>query len=298
LGALASLMPIIIWNADHEWASLLYQIRERHGDGKISWIRFLRFWLIEVVVAGPVLIGFFFLFLKKLFQVSQPKEEKTRIWYFGIWILPAALIFCIQPLFADFKPHWAFVVWWPTAIALAWKYHSSQSRWILFHRNSGLALGAFVLLSCHLPTGGWIGTQFSKAEFDPRLDVTNDLYGWSDLASYMKSQFTPELLQLTLVGSRYQTASQAAFSLHGLLPVTLIPRDIKEREEWPNLEVSEAQGPAWPKLNSSVLYVTDNRYTAGPEFPQAQCQKIGKFEKKRFNLLVKWIEIWRCDPLH
>jgi 4-amino-4-deoxy-L-arabinose transferase-like glycosyltransferase len=295
VGTIASLIPILIWNAEHAWGSILYQIRDRHGGSQISWIRYLRFWIIEAVLAGPILVGFGFILLRR--GLIFKGESQSRLFkYFSIWIFPAACVFCVQPLFADFKPHWAFVVWWPVAIALAWEAQERSWTWIRYQVLYGVFLGSFILLSCHIPIGSWIARVVQGPQFDPRLDVTNDFYGWSDLGVYVKKSMDLDSLDLPVTGSRYQTASQAAFSLNGLMKVTLLPRDLKERDEWPNLSVSEESGPGWPKLKSPVLYVTDNRYTAPPEFPSARCRKIGRFEKIRHGYSAKWIEFWRCDP--
>ena len=54
-----------------------------------------------------------------------------------------------------------------------------------------------------------------------------------------------------MVGSRYQTASQAAFSMGEKSRVTFLPRDQKEMDEWPDLRVSEGQGPGMAQTEKS-----------------------------------------------
>jgi hypothetical protein len=127
---------------------------------------------------------------------------------------------------------------------------------------------------------------------DPRWDVTNDLYGWRKLPEFFAARE-----KLPLVGSRYQTASQAAFVLGRSWQVTLLPRDQKQLAEWPDLAVSDGQGPSWPRLTKSVYYVADNRYSSQPEFPASRCLAIGGVEERRAGFLAKKIQVWRCDPI-
>ena len=58
LGSALAAIPILIWNAGHEWASILYQIRDRHGDLNLSWVRYGRFWLVEILCLGVALFWF------------------------------------------------------------------------------------------------------------------------------------------------------------------------------------------------------------------------------------------------
>ncbi len=294
LSTVMASIPIVIWNANHQWASILYQIRDRHGDGSISWIRFARFWIVEMICAGPIaLIYGAVLFWKALRQ----DHERRLVSFLSLWIVPPGVIFCLQPLFSDFKVHWAFVVWWPIFLGLAWSSQGSSWKWIRYQVYYGLTVGAVVLVLCHLPVGNWILYQLKGPGYDPKLDVTNDLYGWNGLEDYIRREFGQETLRLPVIGSRYQTAAQASFGIKNHSRVTFIPRDPKEWDEWPDFDVSEGRGPNWPKLKMSVLYVADIRYNSVPEFPDAQCQKLGRFEIKRFQLLAKWIDIWRCDPI-
>lgn len=295
VGGVAALTPILIWNAGHQWSSLLWQVKGRHEGADLSWIRFFRFWAVEALLAGPPLLSFAFLILKK--SLDRSLSSRKIYQYFALWILPAALVFCIQPLFSDFKPHWAFIVWWPAAIAMAWEA-SRLKTWKLARAQMvyGWTLGILVILSCHIPVGTWIAQNFKgEGKFDPRLDVTNDLYGWQGLDPFINQEI-PISQGIPVIGSRYQTASQAMFSLYGQREATLIPVDVKSADEWPDLGISEDRGPAWPKLTKTIFFVTDNRYDAPPEFSGARCERQVRKGAYRAKTLIKWIDVWRCVP--
>jgi len=294
-GVIVAAVPAIIWNAQHEWASILYQVRDRHGGAEVSLKRFARFWAAEALLAGPLLLAFGAAVLRGALHSS---EEKKVYRYVLMWAVPGALVFCLQPLWSDFKLHWAFVVWWPLALAFGWAF-ARQDRAARFARAQiiyGFSLGALVLLSCHLPLTGFVNRAFSGRTPDPRWDVTNDLYGWQKLRDFLREHGGEDAFRIPVVGSRYQTAAQAAFGLGQAGTATLLPRDLKARDEWPSLGVSDHEGPEWPILKSPVWYVADNRYTEGPSFRNANCVPAGRVEELRWGLPAKWIDVWRCDP--
>jgi hypothetical protein len=291
VGLLLACVPIYIWNSQHAWASVLYQIQERHQDSELSWKRYLRFWLIELFAAGPVLVLFTLGILVRGLRSTADSFER----FVAIWIFPAAGVYCLQPLVSDFKPHWAFIVWWPGALALAWKLAHERVRFSRFQIAYGITLGSVILFAMNVPVLSLAVAKFKTSGYDSKLDVTNDLYGWSQLSKEVES-LPAEDRGLYVVGSRYQTASQAAFNLGSLDHVTMLPRDLKARDEWPTFPIADGTGPDWPKLTQPILFVTDNRYDAGPEFPGAHCEKVRDLVAKRGDYLAKEIWIWKCTP--
>jgi dolichol-phosphate mannosyltransferase len=296
IGGILAAIPIVIWNASHEWASILYQIRDRQEGGSFSLVRWLRFWAIEIFAGGPALVVFSFAMLLGVIRGKADRTDKF-LWLFAG---PAAGVFFIQPLWADFKPHWALVVWWPMAMGLARAWGLRQSAWARWQMRYGLTLGAIVLICCHVPVVQYAIYSFNREHADPRLDVTNDLYGWHKLRAFLKSQPGNEDLSTPVLGGRYQTASQAWFALGARAKVSMLPLDVKSRDEWPDLGVTKSLGPDWSKdwseLQHTVYFVADNRYDAPPEFPHAKCLKAGRVSESRAGYPAKWIDVWKCDP--
>ncbi|MFZ9596204.1 MAG: ArnT family glycosyltransferase [Bdellovibrionia bacterium] len=311
LGSLLGVLPVLIWNASHEWASILYQIRDRHEGGGISWIRYLRFWGAELVFAGPgVIVSALLLSVRPVKSMclgllkhrALPRTVET---YLFLWLFPALLVFGIQPLFSEFKAHWAFIAWWPGVLALALqsvRLNSRRPQWLFAGMAVqvvyGLLLFIFISVSLHTP---WITrvAQFlvsPSSAVDPRWDVTHDFYGWNQLQEHLEQTLTAEQKKLPVIGSRYQTASQAWFYLPHHR-VTFLPRSLKEMDEWPDLKVSQGQGPQWPRLTQEVLFVADHRYSQGPQFQNAKCETLTRLTAFRENLVAKWIDVWICRPL-
>ena len=164
LGLIAAFIPIYLWNSQHAWASVLYQIQGRHQDSELSWKRYLRFWLIELFAAGPVLVIYTLVLLVRGLRGSANRFDR----FVAMWIFPAAGVYCLQPLVSDFKPHWAFIVWWPGALALAWKVAQRDVRLSRFQMLYGVSLGALVLLSMNFPFLSWAIAKFKTGGYDPK----------------------------------------------------------------------------------------------------------------------------------
>ncbi len=299
-GGIGVLVPVLFWNAQHEWVSILYQVRDRHSGG-FSLLRFARFWGIQLLVAGPFLVAFFFLLARR---VRGRLSKVPR--FIAIWAGPPAFVYLLQPLFAEFKPHWAFVIWLPLAMELAYRWVRGESRLARAQLAFGLPITAIALVMCHVPVVPALGGVFSGEPLNARMDVTNDMYGWQGIAEFVRSRGGEKLLELPIVGSRYQTAAQAAFVWPGAArdgKYSLEPKAIRDWDEWPRLGIEEA--PArdtrdWPVLTRELVYAADNRYTAAPGFRNADCRRIGRHDTERRFLWVtfhaKSIDLWYCRP--
>lgn len=298
LGSAVALVPILIWNSQHEWLSILYQIQERHHDSEISVIRYLRFWLIELLAVGPVLLAYCFaLVYRAFYSKSLATQERANLRFVVAWVLPPALIYCTQPLISDFKPHWAFIVWLPGALAFAWEVGTKGVRFARGQILYGLSLITIVLVGLHVPVMSLVIHHFKGPGYDSRWDPTNDLYGWNRFADYARSHPRSDGTMPYVVASRYQTASRAAAALGSIRNVSLLPRGLSDRDEWPVLPVSDKLGPEWPELLQPVLYVGDNRFDAPPEYKRSQCESPVALDTFRDGLLAKKILIWPCRPV-
>lgn len=288
LGMLLGMLPSLYWNATHEWGSLLYQFKDRHG-GSLSLTRYLRFWMSQLVLVGPGI------FIFSLFFCRQIKNTIYR--YALLWFLPAGL-FLIQPLASDFKPHWAFVAWLPLVLVFATVQFPNRLQWLSSLQIFwGFFITALITISCQLPMIPWAYEKiFPHRPFHPLWDVSNDLYGWNQLKAELLKTLSVDDQRLPVLGSWYQTAAQASLALGPDFQVTLLPRDKKSYDEWPTLGVSENEGPHWPSLKQAALYLNDQRYNTQPQYPNTQCQVIQFFEFRRFKYLAKRIDVWKCVP--
>jgi dolichol-phosphate mannosyltransferase len=95
--------PVLIWNAQHNWASFLFQSFRRAGElGDLSFYNFGRYLVTQILVLS--------------LKVSFAEKEQNII-YITSWILPFLLVFSLVSFFYWVKLNWL----WPgylTATAL------------------------------------------------------------------------------------------------------------------------------------------------------------------------------------
>lgn len=283
LGLGLGVLPGVLWNAKHDWAAFRFQLEGRHGSGQISWKRWMRFFAIELFACGPVV-------LYSLRSLAKPRDLLRR--QVLAWALPPLIVFGIQPLFSDFKPHWALIAWFPFALDWAVRQGTGERPWeklFRIQRGYGLLVIGIVWIAALMP--------LAPEGTDPRMDVTNDLVGWRDWAREVHDRYGEDLGGRFVVGSRYQTASQAAFALGSTERVSLYPRSPGEEPEWGAASFADpARSGEWPRLRSPVLFVADNRYGAGPDFPDAVCEMAMRTEAKRSGKTAKVMNTWECRP--
>ena len=290
LGLFVGVIPWFISGSEHGWGALAYQLSERHR-GEISWMRYLRFWLVQVVIVGPALIVFLVLQWKRIVGIEAPSaKEKSLI----AFLVPSALVFFIQPIFSDFKIHWALVAWLPVSFWFAHRVTKGEySKLARVQRWYALVLVGLFLMACQFPA-------FAVWVKEPKVDVTNDFYGWTEVAAFLKSDEALAESEWPVTASRYQTASQMAFALNDWKRVELVPRDQKSASEWIDHGVIEPVGPEWSKLLRPVLFVSDYRYTAGPEYLGADCTVWRHFTATRKFFSKSYpsrtVDLWKCLP--
>jgi len=296
LGLVIGSIPILIWNYQNDWGAFLYHLQDRHQGGHFSWLRYSRFWLVTFIGAGPILFFYFLTLFKRIF--SQDQKVKLFSRYIFLWVFPAALVFCVQPAFSDFKPHWVLLVIFP--ILLEFCFWVSQGKYKIqnkIHKTYGIILLLFIFTASHIPIASFIIEKVTNKDPDPRLDVTNDMYGWSGLYPFVIEKCGQKCIGIPILGSRYQTASQAAFVWQETKLASRIPRTKKEYHEFPEINQVAHQGPDWPELLSPVLFVADIRYHQPPEFMNGQCTSLGKHETTRWKYLAKWVEVYYCERI-
>jgi hypothetical protein len=294
-GAVVGLVPTLIWNFQNDWVSIRYQFVERHrSGGGIDLKRYLQFWGAQLLLVGPALILWSLLQARTLIHGTTRSVKHRFVLAFA---LPAAGVFWLQPLVSEFKPHWALIAWWPLALWAATE--SRRPRWLVpLHAIWCVGLLGVWTAFSHWPLQARLTEWATGKSPDPRWDITNDFYGWDALPRLIESKLGSDGLSLPVLGSRYQTAAQAAFSLESISRVSLVGRRPGETQEWSKLSdhLDPVEGSYWPKLKAPVLFVADQRYSEGPKFKDASCSELGSAETLRGRHQAKRIQLWRCQP--
>ena len=169
--ALLLLSPVLYWNAQHDWASFLYQLHHgtRHPDW--SWARFLISQGRQAGAYGPVLfLAGWGVILLALWRWRSLPEAARFMWLFAV---PVWGLFAWSGGHEPILPHWTATGWWLIVPVVAWWLDRRPwALWLHGMLGAGLWLGLLHVIM----TGQW-GLQAPH----PLLEVA----GWEEAARRM-----------------------------------------------------------------------------------------------------------------
>lgn len=285
--ALSALIPIVAWNAANDWVSFRFQFHDRHAGGEANFRRWGLFWLSQILLFGPVTVAGWFMLLKNAAFEKASLQTRQGLRFLALWAAVPAAVFFVQPIYSDFKIHWALFAWVPVLVYFA-KLSASGTHRKLLRRavSSTFAITALGLACFYFPLASMLGTTFSKESFKPSHDITNDVYGWRLLTHKLRELDQLEKAPLAVVTDRYQIAAQAAFALKDKSRVLLLPHDSAETRDW--------GGPT--ELPDSFYYVSDAKYEPKPgeRYGSHHCEMLPELEAYRSSQLARQIVLARC----
>jgi hypothetical protein len=170
---LLCLMPIVYWNAQHDWISFNYQLH--HGTGDLHWqlSRWLASEAAQLLAYGFLVVGFGLVAL-----IAARKElNHDGVRYCLALALPVLLLFAWNAAYVMTLPHWT---------ALAWAgLLPLTARWIYQHRTCRPVRVALYFSAAYSLV--LLPLAFSEM-VAPRLPLTPhplaDLYGWQAAAQH------------------------------------------------------------------------------------------------------------------
>jgi len=176
--ACAVVLPVFIWNQQHQWGSFQYQSHHVLSTQEVSWQSFFQSWILQFVIYSPFLwpwsIWGFVQLSKKM------KQDKSSELQFAWWTAVSIFVFFLYASFQNtVLPHWPVLFYLftlPFGVALALR---SYRRWIL----GGLAItsGLIFILALLLITG--IGYRIPQA--------LKDVGGWPQTMSIAQEKLKP-----------------------------------------------------------------------------------------------------------
>lgn len=300
-------LPAFFWNAQNDWGSFAYHFQGRHsGGGGANWTRHTQYWVSQAIMYSPVLFLLNLAVLGRSFFATS-NDLKSRFIY---WMAaPTFLLFTIQSLFAEFKPHWTTPAHLILLIGAARLYDEGfggREEHQVARRRSvfGWSLFAFTIpffVLFHVALVKPILPQLAQVlapdlKWDPKFDPTNDLYGWPELSAHLKKLKQARIENGTgepfLASSRYQLVSQLAFASG-----ERVFRTSPERDHYQSLQTEK-----WIERlkGRPMLYVVDNRYErdpmtdAGVYGVYSVCAELEPFQVNRGEWLAKKFRIYDC----
>ena len=190
--AAAVFIPVIVWNAQHQWASFSFQLRHGFGGSQSAW------WILVpgsiLAQSGYVSPVIWMGSARTLVKSAQNMMRDSRARFIAMFGGIPILFFLVAGFRTPGLPHWAAVGYAVLFIGIAaWCDMNFRAKKIMLW--GGVLFGALplLLLSVHASIG-LIGLpyQIRLGDKDIRIrDQTDMIHGWSEWSEVVREMTLP-----------------------------------------------------------------------------------------------------------
>lgn len=249
--------PVLIWNIQRGFPSFSYHLMERNEGFDFSWQP------LQIFIAGQ--LGYisplvFFALLVVLIQLGKSalgRKEEKALFLFSM-AAPYLLVFSAAcALSPTGKPHWPALGYVTLVCALPWfwKEQWQQGRWWM------KLLGPWPVLSLAAVLTAVLLTQsiYPVIRINPRLDLTNDLYGWPETGRTAQAEYERLAADAptVLLTRRLNMAAPLRFYTPGKIPAYSLSDVNEQYDIWGRGSLKDH-----PRGGHAV-YVADSRFEPG-----------------------------------
>jgi hypothetical protein len=296
--------PIFIWNIMHDWPGFKYQFHDRHTGSSFSIERWLVFFGAQLLFYTP----FLYVMLAFSFITAYMRRTEARWRYLFALTAPSIAIFYPQPLFADYKPHWAGAAC--TLLLMGAGYIWSQglhwgAREMVKPRSKVYTRGMLAffipltILSYTPFVYPWVPKVFHavapKAEWKTTYDFSNEFTGWKELGRFVNRRqreiHAESGRKPFLAALRYETTAQTTWGTEQKIYMLNSTRShytvMQDPEEMQNLEGQDA------------IVVTTEKYDHDPlkyaKFDSCSKEDLLTFRK---GVHARTFKVYLCKGFH
>jgi undecaprenyl-diphosphatase len=272
-GSIAALLfvPVIVWNAQHDWVSLRHVIGQAGLGGEAAdppAKTFFAFLGSQFGAVSPLLfLALVFSGIRSCRPGVAGKDD--RFLFLGLFSIPVLAFFALWSIYSKVQANWAAPAYLTAAVALAGWCESVPDRRRAALILSLLLFPAVVAVAVlHFP----FVLDRLGVDLPPRLDITRRLHGWKELGSAVGALLQrPENRSVFLMSDAYQIAGEVAFYAPGQPRVynVNLGRRMNQYDVWGGLDKLE---------HRDALFITWGDVDA----PRAlACGAIGKLQVVR-----------------
>lgn len=292
---LASLvmLPVLLWNANHEWIAFRFQLG--HGLGAPArgswWARELNLIGGQAGLATPIL---FVLLLGAIARATMRPHDASRF-LLGTIATFGLAFFVYSATRRSVEANWPAIAWLPALVLLAAAAPGARSAWE--RRGLWLAGVLTALIIAHVVV--------PFLPLVPRRDPANRVHAWRAMGDVLAGANAPEGAPAFVAASRYQDAAFIAWYRRpesNVFAINLLGRR-NQYDVWPRFEQTAAPGASLllvvPDTGRAPALVDSLR----PHFAAAEPRALtaitfrgDTISWRRTWLLTDWRGSWPADP--
>lgn len=296
--ALLIQIPVLYWNAIHDWAAFEFHLRVRHAH--ISELSFMKILENATAFAGSQgLLGLFGFVVAAIAVLFTRRVDRARasgelmpLWP---WVLPAFLVVGISALRGELRFYWTAPALIPIAVfmgeRLALRQRLTQARIQKTLLLFGVLGHLLLVLAIMFPVGAWLKPYTDRYKhYDLRHSPRGDLDGWKEF-------FETKVLvderwsdSVAVMATDFRLAGQGAWAF-GIKDVTRVGTVYPIQNQF--MFWARPHPDRFPR----ALFIGDNRYGAVGSFGGFCGHSLlwEQVEIKRWGHVVKIIKYAWCD---
>jgi len=287
--------PVMIWNASRGFPSLAFHLVERNKAG-LSWLG------LPICLAGQ--LGFVspLAFVGAVYGMIRSGaraihgRDRLHAFLFSFSFPYLFVFWAACTLSPTAKQHWPALGYIPALLSMAMIVETPEAGGTARRRgkNGRVFFGLAFATSACLTLLLLVQSTYPIFRIKPTHDLTNELYGWPEVAKAIDEQM--QELQKTgkavVVASRWAMASQVAFYTRDRYDVYSVNPHQEQHDLWNRGSLDGLAG-------RNALFVSDNRYAADltNDYSFERVERLAPIEIKRAGRVVRQFNLVRCYNL-
>lgn len=263
--AAALSVPVIYWNAKHNWAGVLHRLVWTQGEAGLSFRNLGALVGGQLLYVGPLMIIVLSYAAYRAWRARLQSRAGSALLAVSAPILICTFALALWSRVAE--PHWPAVGYLPLFAAAAGELAAGLGRMKKLARAAVLC-GVVVWIALHIITLTPLLPRVAPEQlYVPKYDLANELIGWPEVARTVR-EMNPE--RRTVTAAFYTQCAQLTFHLRRVEdpPIRCVSPETDDFDIW------HEKSP-FRLGREGALFVTDNRFDFRPEQFIAGARVIG-----------------------
>lgn len=268
------LVPILIWNQQHGWASFQFHLVDRHPAGWRPAMTLGRFVAGQMEMTPPIVVLIVWAWAVA-FRRSRRGDGASA---FVFWMsVPAFVFFLALGTFTMGFPYWTDIAY-VLAVLPAAQLLARAARWVRV-TTWGVAAAASVVMFAQV--------AWPVIPFNAKADPTTLMHGWGAVAVRL-TELRSACGDCFVFSHRYQDSASVSFYLDPSIPLTRLTGRHDQYSIW--------RGDAALRGRNAIYFCDDHHYQPPNEaFPFSRCRAAGALPIVYDGRLLRTVSFWQCD---